>query len=101
MMMTMISMGKETSEQPLILTQVGRKPAGTVAGVPTLESNAPWRMLTCHYCPKVGHLAKVHVCRSKLKKKNVHEIKATSAVNQYQTIAIKSSCDHMFNSWAQ
>ena len=36
---------KETSDQPLTLAQVNCKPAGTVAGVPTLESNAPSRML--------------------------------------------------------
>ena len=32
---------KETSDQPLTLAQVNCKPAGTVAGVTTLESNAP------------------------------------------------------------
>ena len=36
---------KEISDQPLILTLVDRKPAETVAGVPTLESSAQLRML--------------------------------------------------------
>ena len=38
---------KEISDQPLILTLVDRKPAETVAGVPTLES--PAKNATCHY----------------------------------------------------
>ena len=33
----------------------------------------------CHYCQKVGHLAKV--CLSKFRKKNVHEIEASSSNN--------------------
>ena len=45
----------------------------------------------------VGHLAKVHVCRSKLKNKNVHEIKATSAgASESVPDPSQSSCDHMF-----
>ena len=32
---------KETSDQLLTLAQVNCNPEGTVAGVPTLESNAP------------------------------------------------------------
>ena len=36
---------KETSDQLLSLAQVDRKPAKTVAGVPTLESSAQRRML--------------------------------------------------------
>ena len=36
---------KETSDQPLILADVNRKPTETVAGVPTLESSAQRRML--------------------------------------------------------
>ena len=46
---------------------------------------------------KVGHLAKVHVCWSELKKNNVHEIKATSAgASESVTDPSQSSCDHMF-----
>ena len=89
---------KETSDQPLTLAQVNCKPAGTVAGVPTLESSAPWR---CYMSLlpelKVEHLAKVHVCWSELKKKNVHEIKATSAgASESVPDPSQLSCDHMF-----
>ena len=89
---------KETSDQPLTLAQVNCKPAGTVAGVPTLESNAPWRMyMSLPPELKVGHLAKVHVCPEKLKTKNVHEIKATSAgPSESVPDPNQSSCDHMF-----
>ena len=46
---------------------------------------------------KVGHLAKVHVCWSELKKKNVHEIKATSVgASESVPDPSQSSCDHMF-----
>ena len=46
---------------------------------------------------KVGHLAKVHVCPSELKKNNVHEIKATSAgASESVPDPSQSSCDHMF-----
>ena len=89
---------KETSDQPLTLAQVNCKPAGTVAGIPTLESNAPWR---CYMSLlpelKAGHLAKVHVCWSELKKNNVHEIKATSAgTSESVPDPSQSSCDHTF-----
>ena len=36
---------KETSDQPLIMADVNRKPTETVAGVHTLESSAQRRML--------------------------------------------------------
>ena len=36
---------KETSDQPLILAQIDRKPAETVAGVPTRGSSAQGRIL--------------------------------------------------------
>jgi len=46
---------------------------------PHSHEQCPARNATCHYCQKVGHLAKV--CFSKLKKKEVHEIEATSNNN--------------------
>ena len=46
---------------------------------PHSHEQCPARNVTCHYCQKVGHLAKV--CFSKLKKKDVHEIEATSNNN--------------------
>lgn len=46
---------------------------------PHSREQCPARNATCHYCQKVGHLAKV--CFSKLKKKDVHEIEATSNNN--------------------
>ena len=72
---------KETSDQPLTLAQVNCKPAGTVAqGYPPLRA-MPREECYMSLLPelRVGHLAKVHVCWSELKKNNVHEIKATSA----------------------
>ena len=70
---------KESSDKPLILAQVDRKPAETVAGVPTLESSAQPRIL--------------HVTTSK----NVHEIEATNAgASESVPDPSQSSCDHMF-----
>ncbi|PFX17897.1 Retrovirus-related Pol polyprotein from transposon 17.6 [Stylophora pistillata] len=43
---------------------------------PHSRDQCPAKNATCHYCHKVGHLAKV--CLSKLKKKDVHDIEATS-----------------------
>ena len=77
---------QETSDQPLILAQVDHRPAGS----PVNSKNA-----TCHYCQKRGHLKKV--CLSKSKKKNVHEIEATSpGASESVPDPSQSSCDHMF-----
>ena len=46
---------------------------------PHAREQCPAKNATCHYCHKVGHLAKV--CLSKLKTKNVHEIEASSSNN--------------------
>ena len=46
---------------------------------PHSHEQCPARNAMCHYCQKVGNLAKV--CFSKLKKKDVHEIEATSNNN--------------------
>ena len=46
---------------------------------PHAREQCPAKNATCHYCQKVGHLAKV--CLSKLRKKNVHEIEASSSNN--------------------
>ena len=75
---------QETSDQPLILAQVDHRPAGS-----------PAKNATCHYCQKRGHLEKV--CLSKSKKKNVHEIEATSpGGSESVPDPSQSSCDHMF-----
>ena len=54
---------------------------------PHPREQCPKKNATCHYCQKVGHLAKV--CRSKQKKKNVQKSKRPlmAQVNQYQTQA--------------
>ena len=44
---------------------------------PHAREQCPAKNATCHYCQKVGHLAKV--CLSKLRKKSVHEIEATNS----------------------
>lgn len=46
---------------------------------PHARDQCPAKNATCHYCQKVGHLAKV--CLSKLRKKSVHEIEASSSNN--------------------
>ena len=38
------------------------------------QDQCPAKNMTCHYCHKEGHFAKV--CLSKLKNKNVHEVEA-------------------------
>ena len=51
----------------------------------------PAKNATCHYCHKVGHLAKV--CLSKLKKKDVHDIETTS---NGARVSVPDPSDHMF-----
>ena len=46
---------------------------------PHAREQCPAKNATCHYCQKVGHLAKV--CLSKLRKKNVYKIEASSSSN--------------------
>ena len=55
----------------------------------------PARKATCRYCHKVEHLAKV--CLSKLKTKDVHDIKATSyGTNESIPDPSQIPSDHMF-----
>ena len=85
---------KETSDQLLRPAQVDCKPAETVAGSPPSKP-CPAKNATCHYCQKVGYLAKV--CLSKQKTKNVHEIEATSdGATESVLEPSQSSRDHMF-----
>ena len=86
---------KETSDQLLILTQV-RKPqvCRNCGWGPHPREKYPVKNATGHYCQKVGHLAKV--CLSKQKKKNVHEIEATSdGASESVPGPSQSSRDHM------
>ena len=62
---------------------------------PHPREQCPAKNATCHYCQKVGYLAKV--CLSKQKKKNVHEIEATSdGATESVLEPSQSSRDHMF-----
>ena len=62
---------------------------------PHPREQCPKKNATCHYCQKVGHLAKV--CLSKQKKKNVHEIEATSdGASESVPDPSQSTHDHMF-----
>ena len=58
---------------------------------PHSRDQYPAKNATCHYCHIVGHLAKV--CLSKLKKKDVRDIEATS-IGASESIPDPS--DHMF-----
>ena len=59
--------------------------------VPHSRGQCPAKNATCYFYHKVGHLAKV--CPSKLKKKDVHDIEATSnGVNE----SVPDPSDHMF-----
>ena len=53
------------------------------------RDQCPTKNMTCHYCKKVGHFAKV--CLSKLRNKNVHEIEAF-ADNLQQKATTITSC---------
>ena len=62
---------------------------------PHPREQCPAKNATCHYCQKVGYLAKV--CLSKQKKKNVHTIEATSdGASESALDPSQSSRDHMF-----
>ena len=82
-----------------------RQTPNTGAGKPRACRNCGWgphpreqcpaKNATCHYCHKVGHLAKV--CLSKLKNRDVHDIKATSDdTNELMPDPSQISSDHMF-----
>ena len=72
-------------------TVSGRRLVGTAAGVPHSRDQCPAKNATCHYCLKVGHLAKLYL--SKLKKKDVHDIEATS---NGASESVPEPSDHMF-----
>jgi len=62
---------------------------------PHSREQCPAKNATCHYCHKVGHLAKV--CLSKSNKKSVHEIEATSdGASESVLDPSQPSSDHMF-----
>ena len=46
---------------------------------PHAREQCPAKNATCHYCQKIGHLAKV--CLSKLRKKNTHKIDSGAETN--------------------
>ena len=58
---------------------------------PHSRDQYPAKNATCHHCHKVGHLATV--CLSKLKKKDVRDIEATS-IGASESVPDPS--DHMF-----
>ena len=58
---------------------------------PHSRDQYPAKNATCHYCHKVGHLAKV--CLSKLKKTDVRDIEATSIG---ASESVPDPTDHMF-----
>lgn len=81
----------KVSDKTPTLAQVNRRLVGTAAGVPHSRHQCPAKNATCHYCLKVGHLARVYL--SKLKKKDVHGIEAAS---NGASESVPEPSDHMF-----
>ena len=86
----------QRNQRPTLNTGSGKSQACRNCGWgPHSREQCLAKNATCHYCHKVGHLAKV--CLSKLKKNNVHEIEvAGDGASESVLDPGQSSCDHMF-----
>ena len=77
------------SDNTPTLTQVNLQVCRNCGWGPHPRDQSPAKNATCHYCHKVGHLAKV--CLSKLRKKDVHECASNVA-----SVSVPDPSDHMF-----
>jgi len=87
---------RQGNQRPTPYTGSSRPKARKNSGWgPHPREQCPAKNAICHYFQKVGNLAKV--CLSTQKKKNVHEIEATSdGASESVPDPSQSSRDHMF-----